>query len=82
MPNKFREGLLLKLPMKIICNITPDGAPNVAEMKTGFVGAFNELYPEYVVFINCIIHKDFYNLPTSWLQQKTAQARPRYNHLG
>ena len=60
--HEFLEGLsTLKVPITSICNITTDGAQSMAGKKSGFVGIFNQKYPENnVVFLHCIIlvHQD------------------------
>ncbi|GBO09701.1 General transcription factor II-I repeat domain-containing protein 2A [Araneus ventricosus] len=57
---EFQEGLLtLKVPIKNICNITTDGAPNMTGKKSGFLGLFNQNYPgNNVVFLHYVIHQD------------------------
>ncbi|GBO08028.1 General transcription factor II-I repeat domain-containing protein 2A [Araneus ventricosus] len=57
---EFQEGLLtLKVPITNICNITTDGAPNMTEKKSGFLGLFNQNYPgNNIVLLLCVIHQD------------------------
>ena len=53
------EGIsTLKVPTNCICSIT-DGARNMTGKNSGFVGIFNEKYPDNnVTFLHCIIHQD------------------------
>ncbi|GBN43037.1 General transcription factor II-I repeat domain-containing protein 2 [Araneus ventricosus] len=57
---EFQEGFLtLKVPITNICNITTNGAPNMSGKKSGFLGLFNQNYPENnVVFLHCVIPQD------------------------
>jgi hypothetical protein len=58
--HEFMEGIsTLKVPTNCICSITTDGARNMTGKKSGFVGIFNEKYPDKnVTFLHCIIHQD------------------------
>ncbi|KAK9709516.1 hypothetical protein QE152_g26568 [Popillia japonica] len=48
----------LRLLIDKLCNVTTDGAPNMAGINQGFVGKFNSKYPENDVFLHCLIHQD------------------------
>lgn len=56
---EFLEGVsTLKVPIRNICSITTDGAPNMTGKKSGFLGLFNQNYPgNNVVFLHCILHQ-------------------------
>lgn len=58
--SEFEKCLnLLHLPPQKLINITTDGAPNMVGTNQGFVGIFNEKYPDNnVIFLHCVIHQE------------------------
>jgi hypothetical protein len=58
--HEFLEGLsTLEVPKTSIYSITTDGAQSMTRKKSGFVGIFNQEYPENsAVYLHCVIHQD------------------------
>jgi hypothetical protein len=57
---EFQQGIsTLKVSISNLCNITTHEAPNMTGKKCGFIGVFNQEYPENdFVFLHCVIHQD------------------------